>query len=96
MDRDTEAVSVQTQLKAARNLWLEILGFIVSIIFVGAIGLAEGFSRQYLIFAGFFIGIYILTLAVAYFRLLHPTLMTPRALEDRALRSVRAGRRERP
>ncbi len=88
MDRERQARQERKQLKAARSLWLETLGFIVALVIVAIVGVIRGFSWEYLIFAGFFLGIYVLTLAVAYFKLLNPT-MTPKALEDRALKSAR-------
>jgi len=93
MDRERQSRQDRKQLKAARSLWLETLGFIVALIIVAIIGVARGVSQEYLIFAVFFLGIYALTLAIAYFKLLNPN-MTPRALEERALKSARGTREE--
>lgn len=94
MDSKRLARNERRQLKAARSLWLETLGFVVAIVIVAIIGAVRGVSWEYLIFAGFFLGIYVLTLAISYFKLLNPT-MTPKALEDRALKSARGMREER-
>lgn len=94
MDREREARNERKQLKAARSLWLETLGFFVALVIVAIVGVARGVSREYLIFAVVFLGIYALTLAIAYFNLLNPN-MTPKALEDRALKSARGTREER-
>lgn len=93
MDREREARNERKQLKAARSLWLETLGFFVALVIVAIVGVARGVSREYLIFAVVFLGIYALTLAIAYFNLLNPN-MTPKALEDRALKSARGTREE--
>ncbi len=94
MDREREARQERKQLKAARSLWLEALGFVVALVIVAIVGVVRGVSGEYLIFAGFFLGIYVLTLAIAYFKLLNPN-MTPKALEDRALKSARGTRKDR-
>ena len=94
MDMERLTRHERKQLRAARSLWLETLGFVVAIVIVALVGAVRGVSWEYLIFAGFFLGIYALTLAGSYFKLLNPTT-TPKALEDRALRSARGMREER-
>jgi len=85
-----ERLSARRQLEAAKALWLETLGFFGAIALVVLFGILRGFTSSYLVFAATFVVIYAVVLAISYARLLRRYDFMPRALEEAALRSLRA------